>query len=311
MAVRLDGGVDSPAIAAAHAARLAAADPLLPAPPPLAGVGVRLTADAGEAAAWFQESAPGMASRTWEPDRRHNLEVRLAGDDRAATLGELLDRWAERITAAVTPGDLDAAAVVELPSRDTEAVSALIHRGFVPCSVVAVRKAGRAGLAGDPDLRIRPAEPGDLDIATELNMTVVRYDAPFGKVTPREDTEEALRNQLAFLLGQPAPSVWLAERAGRVVGVVHFQLPPTADWAKRYVAAPSTAYLACLGVAEDDRGGGVGAALAAHAHSMIDAAGLPVTLLHHALPNPRSTPFWYSLGYRPLWTMWLRRPVVR
>ncbi|WP_436492441.1 GNAT family N-acetyltransferase [Actinokineospora sp. HUAS TT18] len=298
------------AIAAEHAARLTALDPLLPPPPPLADVGVRLTAESGEAVAWFQETAPGMASRTWEPARRHNLEVRLAGEDRAATLGDLLDQWAARIMNAVTPGDLDAAAVVELPSRDTAAVSALVHRGFVPVSVVAVRKAGRVGPSGS-DVRIRRAEPSDLDVATALNMTVVHYDAPFGKVTPREDTEEGLRNQLSFLLGQDEPAVWLAERDGRVVGIVHIQLPPVSNWTGRYVAAPSPAYLACLGVAEDERGGGVGAALAAHAHGVIDAAGLPVTLLHHALANPRSTPFWYSLGYRPLWTMWLRRPVVR
>ncbi|HVK25789.1 MAG TPA: GNAT family N-acetyltransferase, partial [Actinokineospora sp.] len=235
--------MDSSVIAAAHAARLVAIDPLLPPPPPLAEVGLRLTAAKGEAIAWYQETAPGMAARTWEPARRHNLEIRLAGDEQAATLGDLLDQWAGRISGAVTPGDLDAAAVVELPSRDTEAVSALVHRGFVPCSVIAARKAGRFGQAGDPDLLVRPAEPADLDVATELNMAVVRYDAPFGKVTPREDTEEALRNQLTFLLGQAAPSVWLAERAGRVVGLVHIQLPPTANWAKRYVAghAPATA----------------------------------------------------------------------
>ncbi|QYC38764.1 hypothetical protein Nocox_05685 [Nonomuraea coxensis DSM 45129] len=29
-------------------------------------------------------------------------------------------------------------------------------------------------------------------------------------------------------------------------------------------------------------------------------------LLHHALPNPLSTPFWSRRGYRPLYTQWVR-----
>jgi ribosomal protein S18 acetylase RimI-like enzyme len=302
-------GVD---VAAEHADRITALDPLIPIPPPLnPGVGTMLTTDQGTAIAWFQESGPGMASRTWEPDRRHTLEVRLAGDDRATVLADLLDQWATRIMAAVTPGDTEAAAIVEMPSRDTTAVSALIQRGFVPCSVIAVRKAGRPTPAGDPTVHIRQATLEDLDAATAMNMAVVHYDAPFGKVTPRDDSEEAVRGQLTFLLAQPEPKVWLAERDGRVVGLIHIQLPPTSNWANRYVATQATAYLACLGVTENERGGGVGSALTTHAHAIIDNAGLPVTLLHHALPNPRSTPFWYAAGYRPLWTTWMRRPVLR
>lgn len=164
---------------------------------------------------------------------------------------------------------------------------------------------------GDPGVRIREATVDDLAVATELNLAVVRFDAPFGKITPRDSTEEVLRNQLVFLLSQPEPRVWLAERDGRMVGLVHIQLPPVSNWAGRYVAAPATGYLGCLGVVESERGGGIGAALAAHAHAVLDNAGLPVTLLHHALANPYSTPFWYSVGYRPLWTTWLRRPAHR
>lgn len=283
--------MDRVAIVDEHAARVGALDSLLPAPEEFRD-GTRLSADGGEAVIWFQHTPVGFASRTWEPARRHSMDVRLAGGDRAAALG-----------------DADSAAVIELPSRDTEAVSALVHRGFVPCSVLAVRKAGRGGRAGG--VRIREATADDLAVATELNLAVVRFDAPFGKITPRDSTEEVLRNQLSFLLAQPEPRVWLAERDGRVVGIAHIQLPPVSDWAARYVAAPAAGYLGCLGVVESERGGGIGAALAARAHAVIDGSGVPVTLLHHALANPYSTPFWYSLGYRPLWTTWIRRPVRR
>ncbi|WP_312880107.1 GNAT family N-acetyltransferase [Actinokineospora xionganensis] len=299
--------MDPAAIIAEHAARVGASDPLLPAPADFRA-GTRLSVDGGEAVTWFQHLPVGLAARSWEPARTHRMDVRLAGDDRATVLGALLDQWLESIRDTVAPGDKDSAAVIELPSRDTEAVSALVHRGFVPCSVLAVRKACRGGPPGDPGVRVRAATAADLAVATELNLAVVRFDAPFGKITPRESTAEVLRNQLLFLLGQPEPLVWLAERAGRVVGMVHIQLPPVSNWASGYVAASATGYLGCLGVVESERGGGVGAALAAHAHAVIDAAGPPVTLLHHALANPYSTPFWYAMGYRPLWTTWIRRP---
>ncbi|KJK52908.1 hypothetical protein UK23_02855 [Lentzea aerocolonigenes] len=67
------------------------------------------------------------------------------------------------------------------------------------------------------------------------------------------------------------------------------------------------AYIDHLGVRPDERGGGAGSALVAFAHGLLDSAGVASTLLHHALPNPRSTPFWYSHGYQPRWTLWVRR----
>lgn len=298
--------MDAVEIAAEHAARLAALDGLLAPPEPLAGA--VLTTRRGAAAVAYQEAPVGTAARTWEPARKHTLDPRLAGPDRAAVLGDLLDQWD---LGRTEPGDLDSAAVVELPSRDTEAIPALVHRGFVPASVVAARRAGRGAPRTRDDVRIRPATPDDLDVAVELNMQVVHYDAAFGRLTPRDDTAEAIGNQVAFLLHEPEPVVWLAELGGRVVGLVHIQLPPVSDWARRYTRVEPTGYLACLGVRPELRGTGVGAALAAHAHAALDGAGLPLTLLHHALPNPRSTPFWYSHGYRPLWTIWMRRPARR
>jgi methyl-accepting chemotaxis protein len=62
------------------------------------------------------------------------------------------------------------------------------------------------------------------------------------------------------------------------------------------------------GVATGERGGGIGTRLAALVHREIEAAGVVATLLHHALPNPLSTPFWSMQGYRPLWTAWEARP---
>jgi ribosomal protein S18 acetylase RimI-like enzyme len=93
--------------------------------------------------------------------------------------------------------------------------------------------------------------------------------------------------------------------------MVQVQLPEQAGWIKPYVTASRVGYLSSLAVAEAARSSGVGTALAGHAHQVFDEAGADVVLLHHALANPRSTPFWYAQGYRPLWTYWQRRPAIR
>ncbi len=41
-----------------------------------------------------------------------------------------------------------------------------------------------------------------------------------------------------------------------------------------------------------------------------DARGVQTTLLHYALMNPLSGPFWNRMGYRPLWTGWEVRPAA-
>ena len=35
-----------------------------------------------------------------------------------------------------------------------------------------------------------------------------------------------------------------------------------------------------------------------------------MTLLHYALVNPRSGPFWARTRYRPLWVNWQARPAA-
>ncbi|SER76579.1 GNAT family N-acetyltransferase [Actinokineospora terrae] len=294
--------MDVSGIETAHAARVAALDPLLPVPPPLApGTGRLVTVAGGAGIAWSQQTP---ASDPWSPRRKHLLEVRLADP---AAFGDLLDSWFDLIHSSVVPGDLDCAAVVEVPSRDTEGVLALVHRGFTASSVIAVRLPGRGPVVEPSDVVVRPAGPEDLAVVLDLTMAVVEYDAPFGKITPRPEVVPALRSQLAASLGQ----IWLGCRGDEVLGLLQLQLPPASAWCDRYSAAQGVGYLASLSVRADQRGSGVGSVLVAHAHSLSDEAGVPAVLLHHALPNPRSTPFWYRNGYRPLWTTWLRRPVLR
>ncbi|ONI82802.1 hypothetical protein ALI22I_41495 [Saccharothrix sp. ALI-22-I] len=197
--------------------------------------------------------------------------------------------------------------MVTVPSRAVDAAHTLVRHGFAPLSVTAARLPGQ-GRDGRSTVKIRPLTAADLDVAVELNLEIVRYDGWFGLINARPSTADRLREHITELLGRAEPCAWLAEDGGEVVGLLYYDLPEHSDWIAGRTSVRPVAYLAVLGVREDSRGGGIGAALVDHAHELLDAAGVGVTLLHHCLPNPLSTPFWYSHGYRPLWTTWQRRP---
>ncbi|MFE2752961.1 GNAT family N-acetyltransferase [Actinosynnema sp. NPDC059335] len=245
----------------------------------------------------FAEVPEDSLDATWGALRTHSLRWHPGAD-----LGRLLREWP--LSGA---GDHDTAALVTVPSRAVEAAGVLAAHGFAPLLVTAARLPGR-GRDGGAGVAIRPLTPADLDVAVALNLETVRFDSRFGMVNARPSSRERLREHIAGLLGRPEPCGWLAVRDGEVVGFLYYDLPGHSDWIAGRTSVRPVAYLGQLGVREDVRGGGVGAALADHAHRRLDEAGVGVTLLHHALPNPLSTPFWYSHGYRPLWTTWQRRP---
>ncbi|MGZ3142085.1 GNAT family N-acetyltransferase [Lentzea chajnantorensis] len=251
----------------------------------------------------FTETDPGSIGATWGPLRVHRLHWRPGCD-----LPALLDEWEPRLTGLDDP---DTAALVTVPSHETATAAPLLHHGFAPLTVVAERLAGRTAPARPSTVAVRPATRADLDVAVELNLHTVRYDAEFGMVTVRANSAEHLRAALAEVLDRDHEAMWLAVHGGTPVGMVYVDLPRHAGWMDRFAEQRPFAYLGHLGVRPDARGSGAGSALVAHAHAVLDGAGVASTLLHHALPNPRSTPFWYSHGYRPRWTTWVRRPALR
>jgi GNAT superfamily N-acetyltransferase len=251
----------------------------------------------------YRENDPDSLLPTWGPLRTHGLTWQPDWD-----LPALLDEWDARLTGLDDP---DTAAIVQLPSHETGDARTLIDRGFAPLTVVAERLAGRSPAPRPSGVSIRAATAADLDVAVELNLHTVRYDAQFGLVTERRNTVHHLRTALAEVLSRNYEAMWLALNGDTPVGMIYVDMPQDAGWMEKYASARPFAYLGHLGVRPDVRGTGAGSALAAHAHGVLDAAGVASTLLHHALPNPRSTPFWYSQGYRPRWTLWVRRPALR
>ncbi|MGH3403619.1 MAG: GNAT family N-acetyltransferase [Streptosporangiaceae bacterium] len=313
--------------------RWQAADPLLPWPalptgcgPVLIGAGPQGgLAAAGTCEHWAGE--PGSLELAWGAARRFRLTACVAGPDVADGLDRLLARWRDHLAEVPGTGEPDTAAVVTWPSRDIGGIAALRRRGLTPTEVIAARPAGQASARrAEPapvpsadgarladvlsldELRIRRAEPADLDVVTRLGLHVVRYDAQVSSATERLGTEAALECEAAGWLASAAPWTWLAERRGRPVGLLSAERPPSAAWIAPLTAGGPVAYVMLMFVEPGERGRGVGAALAAHFHREADASGVGVTLLHHGVLNPLSAPFWNRQGYRPLWTTWEATP---
>jgi predicted N-acetyltransferase YhbS len=298
-------------------------DPLLPDPerPARPGCGADLVVPAADgrsaAVGWchHDELAPGTPELAWGAAAQFWLTAQVAGDPGEPGIGTALDdllvRWRAHLAAEQAAVRQDSQAALRWPSREITGVRALLRHGLQPLSVIAARPGGRpvpAAAAAPDDVQIRPAEAADIAAVTALAVEVIRFDEHFGSVTLHPHAERAERLAARENLARPQPWTWLAERDGRAVGLLIAEPPDRAGWIAAATSRSPVAYLATMSVRPDERGSGVGSALVTELHRHLDAAGVAVTLLHHALLNPLSTPFWSRMGYRPLWTRWEIRP---
>lgn len=302
------------ALAAAHDERLRKLDATLPARGPLAH-----TADARVILAAAGASSAAGASRTYLLDpasfeschaalRQHSLDVRITGPDQAAALNALLSAWRDEL-ADDDPTEIETAASITWPSRDTAAVPALYEHGFVPMAALAVRtRTTPESPKPSQPVRLRSAGPADLDSAVALQMEELRFDEQFGVSTIRAETENAVRTRLRESLAAENGTRILAERGARQLGLVVLDLPPDTSWLGSMVKARRIGYIECLSVHADVRGQGIGRTLADAAHRRLHEAAVDSALLHYALANARSSTFWQAMGYRPLWYHWTARP---
>jgi len=279
---------------------------------------------AGLAVCRHEHVPDGTLNQTWGTAGRFSLILRVRGPDTTAAVDDLLGQWRDHLADLPEAAARDTAAMVSWPSRDVTGVSALLRHGMQPLTVIAIRTAGNhsagnasagdtsAGSpsAGNAGLVIREAGPEDLDVVTEFELGVIRYDALFGAAIIRPATEALVRAETHASLGARPAWAWLAEQDGRPVGLVHVQPPGQAGWIAGMARGGVTAYLQTMFVRPGVRGAGVGAALVRHAHAVLDARGVQTTLLHYAQVNPLSAPFWNRMGYRPLWTGWEVRPAA-
>jgi GNAT superfamily N-acetyltransferase len=298
-----------------------AIDPLLPDPATLpAGCGEPLvvTADSGRIAGLgvcvHQHISPDSLNQTWGAAERFTLVPRLAGPDVAAPADQLLAQWRDHLAGIGATRGPDTSASVVWPSLDVTGVRALLRHGFQPLTVIAARtRPAAAGMSGAPPrgahgVTIRAAGPADEEQVLDLELRLIRYDMQFGGPVWRASTARLVRDEIRASLARPISRTWLAERNGRAVGLLVAQSPQEAGWIAGMTSAPEAAYLQTMFVDQAERGTGIGAALVRQLHARLDSAGVGVTLLHHSQVNPLSAPFWYRMGYRPLWTSWEARP---
>jgi GNAT superfamily N-acetyltransferase len=329
------------------ARRWQAIDPLLPDPAALpSGCGAPLVVNAdngrlaGLGVCVHHHLPADSLNQTWGAADRFTLVPRLAGQDIAAPADLLLSQWRDHLAGVAAARGGDTSATVVWPSHDITGIQALLRHGLQPLTVIAARPrpptphtthtpqaphtmqaphTTQATRGSHPlqnpharrapyGVTIRIAGPADEEQVLDLELRLIRYDMHFGGPVWRPATAKLVRDEIHGSLARRATWTWLAERGGRAVGLLVAQPPREAGWITGMTSPSHAAYLQTMFVDSRERGAGIGSALVRHLHAQLDAAGIAVTLLHHSQVNPLSAPFWYRMGYRPLWTSWEARP---
>jgi GNAT superfamily N-acetyltransferase len=291
-------------------ARFAALDPLLPpiAAPPAASEPLVVTAGGRKAGGLLTHvvHAPGSWPALWGPLELWDLTA-VPGDSGAAGLAALLDAWRERMRG--TRPVLDSGCSLTWPSRDAEASAVLLAHGFAPMTCLAVRAPGPPAEAGTARVSVRLAGDSDVEALTRLRLAEWRYTSLVGTAVRRPGARPLLRAEVIRSL-RFSGLVWLAEDDGVPAGMAACALasPTPGDSIHGRLAPGRWGYVDTLSVAPEARGGGVGRALMAVAHRELARPGVRGTFLFYHPANPLSPVFWHRQGYRPLWTMWIRRP---
>ncbi|WP_329045132.1 GNAT family N-acetyltransferase [Amycolatopsis sp. NBC_01488] len=291
-------------------ARFAALDPLLPpiAAPPAASEPLVVATGGLRAGGLLTHvvHAPGSWPALWGPLEIRDLTA-VPGDSGAAGLAALLGAWRDRLRG--TRPEPDSGCTVTWPSRDAEASAVLLAHGFAPMTCLAVRAPGPPADAGPARVTVRRAGEGDVETLTDLRVAEWRYTSLVGTAVPRAGARALLRAEVVRSL-RFSGLVWLAEDDGVPVGMAACAptLPAPGDSIHGRLHPGPWGYVDTLSVAPAARGGGVGRALMAVAHRELLRPDMRGTFLFYHPANPLSPVFWHRQGYRPLWTMWIRRP---
>ncbi|MGW4060764.1 GNAT family N-acetyltransferase [Amycolatopsis sp. NPDC004747] len=292
-------------------ARFAALDPLLPpiaAPPSPSNEPLVVTVGGRKAGGLLTRvvHAPGSWPTLWGPSDIRDLTA-VPGDSGAAGLAALLGAWRDRLRG--TPAGPDSACSVTWPSRDAEASAVLLAHGFAPMTCLAVRTTGEPGDPGPARVSVRRAGEGDVEALTELRLAEWRYTSLVGTAVPRPGARELLRAEVVRAL-RFGGLVWLAEEGGVPAGMASCALAEAVPGNSVHgrLLPGRWGYVDTVSVGPAARGGGVGRALMAVAHRDLLGRDVRGTFLFYHPANPLSPVFWHRQGYRPLWTMWLRRP---
>jgi GNAT superfamily N-acetyltransferase len=292
---------------AAHRARFAAVDPLLPEPtgPPDGEALAAATARGDRVAAvvQVQTHAPGAMDLLWSAARVWQLFPFIGGTGTDG-MDALLRAWRRRMDAE-SPGR-DSACTVTWPSRDAKAIRAFLDHGMVPISVLALRTEPPPKAPGSGPT-VRRATERDFEELLALTAHTFAYTGLVAHARP--GAEQLLAPQLRRNLAAGAP-IWLAEVDGVAVAMADcgWVSASPGTWAGELLPPGNWGYVNNVATEPSSRGRGVGRTLMAVAHRAFHRMGATGTYLYYNPTNPLASVFWPRQGYRPLWTYWEVRP---
>ena len=152
-------------------------------------------------------------------------------------------------------------------------------------------------MAPSDALIIRRAEPCDLEAVGRLGARLLRDHYAFDRLrfmAPRGDTEAGYAWFLGTQLERDDAVVFVAERAGRVVGYVYAGIEPQ-SWKELREEA---GFIHDVYVDDRARRSGVATALVEAATAWLAERGMPRIVLWTAAPNEAARRFFERLGFR-------------
>jgi GNAT superfamily N-acetyltransferase len=144
---------------------------------------------------------------------------------------------------------------------------------------------------------IRLAEPRDLPVLGRLGAKLVRVHHDFDQarfMAPGPGIESGYQWFLGSQLDEPDVVIYVAERAGTVVGYVYAGLEPQ-SW--KELREPA-GFIHDVVVAEPDRGQGLATRLVEAAASWLESHGAPRVMLWTAEKNPAAQRLFERAGFR-------------
>ena len=147
------------------------------------------------------------------------------------------------------------------------------------------------------DLRIRPATKDDVPALGRLGASLMRLHYAFDKqrfLAPGGNAEEGYGHFLGSQLREAATTIFVAERAGAVVGYVYAGLEPL-SWKE---LRDEAGFIHDIVVDDAHRGGGIASALIETASLWLKAKGAPRVVLWTAERNHAAQRLFEQAGFR-------------
>lgn len=210
------------------------------------------------------------------------------------------DLYAALATQWVQRGCLNHYAMI--PASDRAALDAWFALSFGQQQAYALLALPVANLPNpflDPAVTIRRANPDDLERLLDVANLVGEHQAAtpvFGAFLP--EARDDRRSDYTELLADPQATLWIATEGDQVLGFALF-MPEEPSNATLYIP-DHCIELSLAATRPEQRGRGIGQALAAHGLTVAAEAGFTSCLTDWRTTNLLSSRFWPHLGFRPI-----------